>query len=670
MALKSMMDSSGRTTLTKGKMKIQETTKIQEENKCKNCQKEGHTHWQCPRGDICRICKFEGHIAKDCSTSATCRYCNKKGHLESKCWSNPEALKLRTCKAAQEQGTGGGVEADIIQEREGDWEQWVSQRALREAMGKKNKRNVVTLQTECQGEKRKPSKKEIKKILKHRKVDIGKVIGVITRVGRAEIFFGDAESAESFLFEYALRAGPDIWAISARIGNSNTKRVIFKEVPWNITDETILKYANIWGTPQAGREGKYITYEREVLDEDGTKWLTGNRILMMALKRQIPRKNIIQGSMVAVEYPGQQECFRCKDTPDKCPGKGRAKDCTHPQTSWKEKLRERLKALNYDLTEMEAGGQEEIEDGETEGMDHETEEKEEEIYKLEEDEHLEEIKVIGMKNIEKEILWELIKGRLKRAAEEVQNEEEIEAELDGKKKDYDDAELEFEPFKGKTEWGNMIIKSADEDLLRGLWMGMLLMRDALEIKLIPKYKNNQMTPVKKSEKELTPLEELEKEIRIIEESLKKVEEEKNKKEGNDTDPNLIEMVSVGVHRTEEESFEINLETQDSSIPSETPEKGTPRSGRFIERGTRCGKCKECTYKCMECEECKQMIAPDQRKKPCKQRGQCRTPREKSRVASQRGGENLDNQRDVKSKINKLEGKTEALSLKLSVEGTG
>ena len=48
-----------------------------------------------------------------------------------------------------------------------------------------------------------------------------------------------------------------------------------------------------------------------------------------------------------------------------------------------------------------------------------------------------------------------------------------------------------------------------------------------------------------------------------------------------------------------------------------PETGTPRTGRFSERGARCGKCKGCISRCMECQECKQMIAPDQKRKPCK-----------------------------------------------------
>ena len=708
MALRSMMENPEWNTIARKVQKVQEITKIQEENKCKNCKEEGHKHWHCTKGDICRICKNEGHIAKDCPTSTTCRHCNKKGHLERKCWSNPDAIKIKDTQTNQEQIRGKGTQEGITNENEGNWEQWASQRALREAMGKKNKRTVVTLQTECQREKRKPTKKEIKKILKHRKVDIRKVIGVITRVDRAEIFFGDVESAEGFLFEYVIRAGPDIWAISARIGNSNTKRVIFKEVPWNVTDETILKYANIWGTPQAGKEGKYITYERETLDEDGTKWLTGNRILMMILKRQIPRKNIIQGNMVAVEYPGQQECYRCKDTPEKCPGKGRAKDCSDPQASWKDKLRERLKVLKYDLTDMETGGQEEMEeDGEKEGMEHETEEKEEEeIEKLEDDEHLEEIKVIGMKNIEKEILWELLKSRLKKAAEEIQEKEGIEAEIDNKKKEYDAAYFEFEHYKGRAEWGNMTIRSDDEDLLRGLWMGILLMKDALEIKLIPKYRNNQMTPAKKATMEdLTPMEKLEKEIRTIKENMKRVEEEEKKKEddgkgGNENqnqeperpppgeakeidqsqtkqvtpekkgsqgeNPNLTEATSIDTHESETEDME--QDNQDRKIENSVNE--TPR-GRNRERGIRCGKCKECTSRCTECDECTRMAAPGQKRKPCKQRGQCSTPRDKSRVISvKRGGENLDEQRDVKSKINKLEGKSEVTPLQSQGEGTG
>ena len=152
MALRSMMENPEWNTIARKVQKVQEITKIQEENKCKNCKEEGHKHWQCTKGDICRICKKEGHIAKDCPTSTSCRHCNKKGHLERKCWSNPDAIKIKDTQTTEEQTMEKGAQEGITKDNEGNWEQWASQRALREAMGKKNKRTVVTLQTECQRE--------------------------------------------------------------------------------------------------------------------------------------------------------------------------------------------------------------------------------------------------------------------------------------------------------------------------------------------------------------------------------------------------------------------------------------------------------------------------------------------------------------------------------------
>ena len=63
-------------------------------------------------------------------------------------------------------------------------------------MAKKNKRTVVTVTTECEGEKREPTKKEIKRVLNHRKIDTKKVVGVINKIGKAEVFFADEETAE------------------------------------------------------------------------------------------------------------------------------------------------------------------------------------------------------------------------------------------------------------------------------------------------------------------------------------------------------------------------------------------------------------------------------------------------------------------------------------------
>ena len=53
-------------------------------------------------------------------------------------------------------------------------------------MAKKNRRIVVTMMTECEGEKRKPTMKEIKRVLMHRKMDTKKVVGVITKIDRAD----------------------------------------------------------------------------------------------------------------------------------------------------------------------------------------------------------------------------------------------------------------------------------------------------------------------------------------------------------------------------------------------------------------------------------------------------------------------------------------------------
>ena len=694
--LSSIMDSEGWQIAARKKKKEHESGKIQE-NKCMNCREEGHKHWECSKQDICRICRLEGHIAKDCPNARSCKHCNKKGHPENRCYNKPEAIK--DAKAAKDRAThgGAGAQEDQPQDNRGDWHQWAPQKALREAMAKKNKRIVVTVTTECQGEKREPTKKEIKRLLNHRKVDTKKVVGVINKIDKAEVFFSDEETAESFLFEFALQAGPDIWATSARIGSNNIKKVIFKKVSWNINDDTILKYASIWGTPQQGQDGKYITYEKESVEEGGTKWLTGNRIVLMTLKQHIPRKNIIQGCMVSIDYPGQQECFKCKDTPDKCPGRGRAKDCNLTQNSWKDKLRERLKALKYDLAEMEVGGEEITEENEDiTGLNHLTEEQDEnEVEKLEEDEHLEEIKILGMENIEKEVLWELIKGRMKKVAEDIGNEEMKEA-LENKNEEFEKASVVFEHFKGRAGWGSMIIRSEDEDLLKGIWMGILLMRDALEIKLIPKYKNSQTTPTKNKVKEITPRERLEIEINEIKAGLKKKEDEKKKKEGETTpdptrdtqDPQEEKTEGTQLHQGppektgESEHLEeaagkdahqvVIMEVAQNTLDAKEDDDGatklpdTPRPSRPKEKGSRCGKCELCKHKCGNCLECNEMVTPNQRKKACRNRGLCKSPRQLSRTPSTKRKDDPLNEEGVRSKIDKLD----AIVTMVPAPGTG
>ena len=69
------------------------------------------------------------------------------------------------------------------------WQHWKTERDLKNSMLIKNKRIVVTVTMDCEGEKRKPTRKEIKRVLEHRDVDKSKVLGVITITlpGRAEV---------------------------------------------------------------------------------------------------------------------------------------------------------------------------------------------------------------------------------------------------------------------------------------------------------------------------------------------------------------------------------------------------------------------------------------------------------------------------------------------------
>ena len=123
-----------------------------------NCKEEGPFHWACPNGHICRLCNLEGHIAMDCPTAKTF---GKKGHPVRRCFNKPEAIINNTeARIAKDKGTEYEAQEDPSQDKIGDWHQWVSQNALREAMAKKIKRIVVKVTTECKGEKRKPRTKK------------------------------------------------------------------------------------------------------------------------------------------------------------------------------------------------------------------------------------------------------------------------------------------------------------------------------------------------------------------------------------------------------------------------------------------------------------------------------------------------------------------------------
>ena len=63
-----------------------------------------------------------------------------------------------------------------------------------------------------------------------------------------------------------------------------------------------------------------------------------------------------------------------------------------------------------------------------------------------------------------------------------------------------EAEILLQPF--RTEYGNMTKKAKYDELLRGLWMGVIVIIDALELKLDPiKYMNKKTTPLKNKEEQ-------------------------------------------------------------------------------------------------------------------------------------------------------------------------
>ena len=159
------------------------------ENRCRNCKEEGHKYFECPKGTICRICKHEGHIAKECPKAVTCTICQGKGHLAEIC-RNKGGARAKEYQGLRQTTANKFPILGHSQEHEKDpeepdknnlvkWQQWRIERDLKNSMLKKNKRIVVTVMMDCAGEKRKPTRKEIKRVLEHRDVDKNKVLGVV-----------------------------------------------------------------------------------------------------------------------------------------------------------------------------------------------------------------------------------------------------------------------------------------------------------------------------------------------------------------------------------------------------------------------------------------------------------------------------------------------------------
>jgi len=65
------------------------------DNKCRNCNQEGHFASDCPEPELCRRCKKPGHIKDDCPEPEICFNCRNEGHTSKDC---PEPQKCRRCK--------------------------------------------------------------------------------------------------------------------------------------------------------------------------------------------------------------------------------------------------------------------------------------------------------------------------------------------------------------------------------------------------------------------------------------------------------------------------------------------------------------------------------------------------------------------------------------------
>ena len=104
-----------------------------------------------------------------------------------------------------------------------------------------------------------------------------------------------------------------------------------------------------------------------------------------------------------------------------------------------------------------------------------------------------------MNNIEHGILWQLIRRRIEKAAENKKDEEkeQLKALLDKHETEWERVIINFDPYPDRIEWGDMTIEGEKDDLKRTVWMGITLIRDALYIRMEPRYKIIQLSPVGK-----------------------------------------------------------------------------------------------------------------------------------------------------------------------------
>ena len=231
---------------------------------------------------------------------------------------------------------------------------------IREPIRRPPRMIILTINVTIEGKTRtRPHLADHYDIMRQAGLNIEEVTGKVGKPGYLEVALtpGSASVAKA-LREGHKEVNSKITITSVRERGSNRVVVLrWQEVPFEVLDETLIQYTELFGKPE--RVGRSLRWET-VKEEDDTspggmmtgKW-SGERSLPVTLNRDIahiPTWHYVGGGRLRLQVPGRKNCPRCLKSVGECRGGGAWGKCEAslvPAGDWKIEQEKFLESLGW-----------------------------------------------------------------------------------------------------------------------------------------------------------------------------------------------------------------------------------------------------------------------------------------------------------------------------------
>ena len=189
---------------------------------------------------------------------------------------------------------------------------------------------IITINTMIDNKSRvRPQNKDHIEILKQAGLSLKEVTGIVAKPGYLEVsLIPGAVSGAGAQRETHKEVNNKITITSIRERGSNRViQVRYQDVPFEVMDETLIQYTELFAKTERRRMRWEIIQEEEDSSPGGElvgKW-SGERTILVTLKRDvghIPTRHFVGGGRIKVHVPGKRNCPRCLKPVGECRGGG------------------------------------------------------------------------------------------------------------------------------------------------------------------------------------------------------------------------------------------------------------------------------------------------------------------------------------------------------------